>query len=106
MFKFVDRQKERFLVIMGGWAFDYRIFTGLDLPFNYIFSDGGQNGLKKNLKEKGIDKISLLGWSKGAFAACDFASDNADTIEEMIYHRRNILRQKKLERLLEQINNV
>ena len=53
MFKFVDRQKERFLVIMGGWAFDYRIFTGLDLPFNYIFSDDPQNGLKKHLKEKG-----------------------------------------------------
>ena len=84
MFKLVDRQKERFLVIIGGWAFDYRIFTGLDLPFNYIFSDGDQNGLKKNLKEKGIDKISLLGWSKGVFAACDFASDNADITEEVI----------------------
>ena len=89
MFKFVDRKKDDHLVLIPGWAFDYRIFAALDLPYNYFFfCDGSMTGfegeLKNILAKNNGQKISLLGWSQGAFAACDFACKNPDTIEEII----------------------
>ncbi|MDD5457891.1 MAG: alpha/beta hydrolase [Phycisphaerae bacterium] len=89
MFKFVNREQEQHLVLFDGWAFDHRIFSTLDLPYNYIFFCGEpaadfENRLKQALAENRIDKISLLGWSQGAFAACDFAAGNPDMIEEIV----------------------
>ncbi len=89
MFKFVDRKEKGHLVLIAGWAFDYRIFGTLDLPYNYFFFAGTsianfEDELKKLLAENNIDKVSIFGWSQGAFAACDFAAGNPDTIEEII----------------------
>lgn len=90
MFKFVDRKESKALVLIGGWAFDYRIFGTLDLPFNYFFyidESGGdfETELKQLLAENCIKKISLFGWSQGAFVACDFACNNVDIIDEVIF---------------------
>lgn len=89
MFRFVDRNEKKHLVLIPGWAFDYRIFATVDLPYNYLFFDDKSilnfdYELKKSLLENGIEKISLLGWSQGAFAACNFACRNQDIIEELI----------------------
>ncbi len=89
MFKFADRKKKNHLVLIPGWAFDYRIFAALDLPYNYFFfcdesTVNFEDELKKILARDNIEKISLLGWSQGAFRACDFACKNPDTIEEII----------------------
>ena len=89
MFKFIARDEKRYLILISGWAFDYRIFTTLDLPYNYIFfcgesAVGFEDELKKMLDKNGIDKISLLGWSQGAFMACYFASRNLGFVEEII----------------------
>jgi len=89
MFKFVDRKQKFPLVIVPGWAFDYRVFDTLDLPYNYIFFRGEslddfEDKLKEILAKNNISRISLLGWSQGAFAACDFACENPDTVEEVI----------------------
>ena len=64
MFKFVDREKKDHLVIIPGWAFDYRIFASLDLPYNYFFfcdesMAGFEGELRKLLAENNIEKIVL-----------------------------------------------
>jgi len=89
MFKFIDRKEKRYIVLISGWAFDYRIFASLDLPYNYLFFCGEsainfEDELKKILEKNNIDKISLLGWSQGAFMASDFAGSNPGIVEEVI----------------------
>ncbi len=105
MFKFVDRQKDKDLAIIPGWAFDYRIFDALDLPYNYFFynheSVANFEGAFKNLlEEKGIKKMSVMGWSQGAFAAYDFACKNPGVLDEIILIG---LRKKYKKRTLEKI---
>lgn len=89
MFKFIDRKQNKNLVLAHGWAFDYRIFTPLELPYNYFLFCGNsitdfEAELKKMLSKNNIGKISLLGWSQGASAACNFAIKNTDITEEII----------------------
>ena len=77
------------MVIVGGWAFDYRIFASLELGYNYLLFCGDclvdfEGELEKVLLKKDIDRISLLGWSQGAFAACAFAGGNREIVEEVI----------------------
>jgi pimeloyl-ACP methyl ester carboxylesterase len=89
MFKFVDRSQTDYLVLIPGWAFDYKIFATLDLPYNYFhFCDqylaNFEDKLKELLAHNNIKRISLFGWSQGAFAACNFASKNPSSVEELI----------------------
>jgi len=89
MFKFIDRNHEESLILIPGWAFDYRIFDTLDLKYNYfIFNSNSMNDFESELKniieKNNLKKISLFGWSQGAFLACDFAGKNPGLIEEVI----------------------
>lgn len=75
--------------MIPGWATDYRIFSTLDLPYNYLlpleFSPlDFKRELQQELDKQRIAKISLLGWSMGAFLAAEFASLNTDITEELI----------------------
>lgn len=89
MFKSVDRSQKDWLVVIGGWAFDSRVFASLDLPYNYLLFENDSSGnfqtqLRETLAENSIEKVSLLGWSQGAFTACDFACCNNEIIEDVI----------------------
>lgn len=89
MFKFVNRKEKKTLVLIPGWAFDYRIFNTLNLDYNYIFFVNNsvmdfEVGLKELLRKKNIKRISLLGWSQGVFSICDFACKNPYIIDELI----------------------
>jgi len=89
MFKFIDKNQKDNLILIPGWAFDYRIFQNMDLPFNYyLYLDTSitdfENDLKNLLDKNNLTKISILGFSRGAFAACDFASKNAELIDQLI----------------------
>lgn len=77
------------IVLIPGWATDYRIFTGLELNYNYILP------LKLNpfdfnikllgfLKKESINKVSLFGWSLGGFLALEFALKNYEKIEGIV----------------------
>jgi len=83
------RSSARKIVLIPGWAFDYRIFNAVEWeydclkavkfsPFNFAAE------LKDFLTERLIEKISLLGWSMGGFLACDFACENPEMVEELI----------------------
>jgi proline iminopeptidase len=88
MLRFVNKRAANHLVIVPGWAFDHRIFAGLDLPFNYhVFCGPSISSLADDVKELvsrlPAEKISLLGWSKGGFAVCEFAGRNPELVDEL-----------------------
>lgn len=77
------------LVLIPGWAADFRIFSALELDYDYIlplmaspleFSDT----LADFLNERAIKKVSLFGWSLGGFLALDFALKNYGRIDEVV----------------------
>lgn len=89
MLRFVDRHAADSLVIVPGWAFDHRIFAGLDLPYNYyIFDATSPSILVDEVKDLvfRIDRcsVSFLGWSKGAFAVCELAARNPELVDELL----------------------
>lgn len=88
-FKFFDRGERDTILLIPGWASDYRIFSTLDLRLNYLvpmrFSPFDfEEGLLQALEKNGLKKISILGWSMGAFLAADALSHNRDRISELI----------------------
>ena len=88
-FKFIDRGELETLVLIPGWATDFRIFEDLDLKFNYLlpvsFSPFNfSEGLLPAMKENRLRKVSLFGWSLGGFVASDFAAGYKDKVREVI----------------------
>lgn len=88
-FKFLNRGFKKTMVLIPGWATDYRIFKGLDLGYNYLLPLKFKpltfvEDLLRQLNKKGIEKISLFGWSLGGFLAAEFALKNPKRIEELI----------------------
>src|SRR3989338_4261643 len=85
----IPRGAARTLLLIPGWATDYRIFASLELPYNYLvpikfaFLDFEKRVLRA-LEENALDKISILGWSMGAYLAADFAAKHKDRIDELI----------------------
>jgi len=88
-FKYLNRGSDKTIVLIPGWATDYRIFDSLNVKFNYLLPldlspfDFEVN-LLKVLKEKGMKKISLFGWSLGGFLAAEFSTKHPNLIEELI----------------------
>ena len=88
MFKYMDRHRKNAIVLVSGWAFDERIFTHLDLPFDVI-SYTKMNmvdfelDLLAYLSRKKLNRISLLGWSQGALACAQFAARHPECIREL-----------------------
>lgn len=78
-FKFLNFNFKDCLVLVPGWATDYRIFEGLKLNFNYIIcSNLNFSSFEKDLSDfldsLKIRKATLLGFSLGAFLAAQFAA--------------------------------
>jgi pimeloyl-[acyl-carrier protein] methyl ester esterase len=88
-FKLLERNFKKTILLVPGWATDYRIFSILELDYNYLlpieFSPSDfKDRLSELLNEKSLDKISVLGWSLGAFLAAEFAAQNPSRIDELI----------------------
>ena len=88
-FKYIGRNKKETIVLIPGWATDYRIFESLELDFNYLipleFSPFDfEEALLGALKAANVRKISLFGWSLGGFLAAAFASKHSDLVGELI----------------------
>lgn len=88
-FKFVDRGFKKGMLLIPGWATDWRIFERLNIPFNYLLSE---NTLPENFEEIINDlpnkmkksRISVLGWSMGGFIAADLISRYPEIFDEVI----------------------
>ena len=80
-FNFVDRGFKKNILLIPGWATDWRIFERLDIPFNYLLpkrvspSEAKKiiNHIPGKLRKAGI---SVLGWSMGGFIAADLILKN------------------------------
>lgn len=89
IFKYLDRGQQKTIVLIPGWATDYRIFDSLNLKFNYLlpldFSPSTfESSILNTLGEQGIGKISLLGWSLGGFLAAELSAKYPNLVEELI----------------------
>jgi pimeloyl-ACP methyl ester carboxylesterase len=88
-FRFIDRGYKKSLVLIPGWATDYRIFSSLELDYNYLLplkthSFTAAEELLAVLDKESIDRVSLFGWSMGGFQAVDFALSHPSRVEELI----------------------
>lgn len=87
-FKFIDRRHKNTMLLVPGWATDYRVFGLLDVPFNYLvpekFSPFNFEGpLLDALEDAAIKRISIFGWSMGAFVAADLAVRHGEKIDDI-----------------------
>ncbi|GEM_PF-612767 len=87
--KFIDRGFKENIVLIPGWAADWRIFSGLDLNYNYLLpveftAFNFERELIEQLNKLSLDKISLFGWSMGGFMAAGFAVNNPQRVGELI----------------------
>ncbi len=88
-FKYLDRGNNNTIALIPGWATDYKIFGSLNLKFNYLLPlnlspPTFENSILNALKEKWIERISLLGWSLGGFLAAEFAIKYPELVNELI----------------------
>jgi pimeloyl-ACP methyl ester carboxylesterase len=77
-FSFSNRGKKETILLVPGWASDWKIFNTLNLEYNYLipteFSPFNfKDSLVYKLQEENLNKLTILGWSLGGFAAVDFA---------------------------------
>lgn len=108
IFKYLDRGQQKTILLIPGWATDYRIFNSLNLEFNYLlpldFSPFTfESSILNALGEQGLEKISLLGWSLGGFLAAELSAKYPNLVEELIlvsirkkYKKAEIARIKEL----------
>lgn len=88
-FKLLGRGFAKNIVLIPGWATDYRVFNNLELDYNYLLPVGispfdFKAKLLSLLQERGYKSVSVLGYSLGGFLACDFAAEYSDMVEELI----------------------
>ena len=88
-FRLSNRGFDDTLLLAPGWATDHRVFDCLDLPFNYLtpvnFSIRDfEKELLKAMRENGLARISVLGWSMGSFLVSDFAIKYPDMADKVI----------------------
>jgi pimeloyl-ACP methyl ester carboxylesterase len=87
-FEFVDRGFESVLCLIPGWATDERIFSKLELDYNYLVCKGSkpfsfEKDLLNSLDENSLPSISFLALSLGGFLAAEFAVNNPGIVDEV-----------------------
>ncbi len=88
-FEFRNRGFKDAIVLIPGWATDWRIFEGLELDYNYLLTtklntaDFNQE-LLRQMEQFKISKVSVFGVSLGGFLATEFASDFPEKIAQLI----------------------
>lgn len=88
-YKLIDRGYRKTLLLLPGWAADCRIFSPVDLEFNYLMPlDLSPHSFEEDLlaamEENGLKKISILGWSLGGFLAHQFSARHTDVVDEAV----------------------
>ena len=88
-FRLFDRGFKDNIVLIPGWATDYRIFLKLNLNYNYVlpiqfYPFDFEKRLLKYLDKISAGKVLLFGWSLGGFSATDFALKNSQRVSKLI----------------------
>ncbi len=88
-FKLLDRGFDKTLLLIPGWATNYRIFSKLNCAgYNYLFVVSACLGslpedTRNFLEKSAIEKVSVLGYSLGGFIAKEFALRFPEKTEEL-----------------------
>jgi len=88
IYRYVDRGYRDTMALIPGWAIDHRVFTPLDIRYNYLlpvsFSPFTfEKDLRGALIRYKLSRISLLGHSMGGFAASEFTSRHRDLVDRL-----------------------
>ncbi len=88
IYQYVDRGYGNTIALIPGWASDHRIFSSLDLRYNYLlavdFSPFDfEEGLLGAVRRYGLGRISILGHSMGGFAASEFTPRHPDLVDTL-----------------------
>ena len=106
-FELIRRGHERFLVLIPGWGFCSDIFSPLNLSYNYILPKKPvyrdiSTEFHDFLLSRNIAKVSILGWSLGAYVALDFQTGYSNMIETLyIVSLRRAFNQEEIKTQLE-----
>ena len=106
-FELIRRGHEKFLVLIPGWGFSSDIFSSLNLSYNYILPKKPvyrdiSTEFHDFLLSRNIAKVSILGWSLGAYVALDFQTGYSNMIETLyIVSLRRAFNQKEIKTQLE-----
>ncbi|MBI5144237.1 MAG: alpha/beta hydrolase [Candidatus Omnitrophica bacterium] len=89
-FRLLNRGARDTIVLIPGWAFDYRIFGPLEVGLNYLLPveyspSDFEAGLLAAMKNNKLKKVSILGWSMGSFLAFDLVSKYQDKVNGLIF---------------------
>ncbi|MCP4050084.1 MAG: alpha/beta hydrolase [bacterium] len=84
-FIYLERGFKDLLVLIPGWATDFRIFNDLNVHYNYLLNrfvipDTFIKDLLDYLQSNHICSIHIMGFSLGGFLAVDFANSYQDLI--------------------------
>lgn len=87
-FRLIERGNRNTMLLVSGWATDHRIFDSLDIKYNYLIPTDFSpfklaDDLPAALKENKIARVSMLGFSMGAFVIWDMLSRYEDMIDEV-----------------------
>lgn len=88
-FRFADRGFEKNMLLVPGWATDWRIFEKLDIPFNYLLLEKAvfpaTGDIIKYIPGVILSAgIGMLGWSMGGFIASDLIVKYPGLFEKVI----------------------
>ena len=88
-FIYTDRGYDDTMVLLPGWACDYRIFDQLDCKYNYmmpefLYPETIIDDLNSELESHHLNNITLLGFSLGGFEGIRYALKHSDLIDRLI----------------------
>lgn len=88
-FRFVERGFKETIVLIPGWATDYRIFQTLDLSYNYLLAArlypfNFNQILLEQLDGQRLSKVSIFGFSLGGFLASEFAEKYPQRLDKLM----------------------
>lgn len=88
-FEFRNRGFKDTLILVPGWAADWRIFDGLELDYNYLLATKLNTAdfirqLLSWMDQSKTNKVFIFGVSLGGFLAVEFASEHSERIAGLI----------------------
>ncbi len=86
-FRYIDRGKSEVAVLLTGWATDYRVFTSLDLDYNYLVPENICLDDFFDVLYKSTEScdLSLVGWSFGGILAAEFFNKYPERIKKAVF---------------------
>lgn len=83
------RGSDRVLLLLPGWATDARIFSRLDLPYDYLEPEGFTPLPSPEELREAVDRYAgghalVLGFSLGGFLAAAFAQRYPDRVQKLV----------------------